>query len=177
MAPRRIVVNVTSVVVAGLAAAIQVPKSQHGSVTQRVGSTEITITYNRPVARGRDLFGGVVAWNRIWHPGADSSTTLSFSKNVTIDGHALAAGRYTLWTIPQEPPKPWTVIFSRGINNWHTQYPGESQDALRLTVTPETGAHMETLAYYFPMVDADSAILRLHWGTVVVPMKIKTKAE
>ena len=158
-----------------LAMLLQYPRSQHGIVSQRIQGTEITITYNRPVARGRNLFGGggVVAWNRMWHPGADSSTTLSFSKDVTIDGHALAAGRYTFWTIPQEPPKPWTVIFSRGVNNWHTQYPGEGQDALRLTVTPETGPHMETLAYYFPMVDADSAVLRLHWGTVVVPMRIK----
>ena len=156
-----------------LALLLQYPRSQHGTVTQRIHGTEITISYNRPVARGRDLFGSLVAWNRIWHPGADSSTTLSFSRSVTIDGHALAAGRYTLWTIPQEPPQPWTVIFSRGVNNWHTQYPGEAQDALRLSVTPEAGAHMETLAYYFPMVDADSAILRLHWGTVVVPMKIK----
>jgi len=156
-----------------LAMLLQYPRSQHATLSQRIQATEITITYNRPVARGRNLFGGVVAWNHMWHPGADSSTTLSFSKDVSIDGHALAAGRYTLWTIPQESPKPWTVIFSRGVNNWHTQYPGEDQDALRLTVTPETGPHLETLAYYFPMVDADSAVLRLHWGTVVVPMMIR----
>jgi len=92
---------------------------------------------------------------------------------VTIDGRALAAGSYTLWAIPEQPPKPWTVIFSRGTHVWHTAYPGDSLDALRLTVTPETGAHMETLAYYFPMVDADSAVLRLHWGTTVVPMMIR----
>jgi len=108
----------------------------------------------------------------MWHPGADSATTISFSKDVTIDGHALKAGRYTLWTIPEES-KPWTVIFNRGVGGWHTNYPGESQDALRLTVTPETGAHVETLTYYFPMVDADSALLRLQWGTVVVPLKIR----
>jgi hypothetical protein len=153
---------------------LQTPRSQHGSVAQRVGSTDIAISYNRLVARGRELFGGVVHWGRRWHPGADSATTISFSKNVTIDGHALAAGRYTLWTIPEAPPKPWTVIFNRGVDVWHTQYPGDSLDALRLTVTAETGAHMETLAYYFPMVDADSALLRLHWGTVVVPMRIHT---
>jgi len=156
-----------------LAMLLQYPRSQHATLSQRIQATEITITYNRPVARGRNLFGGVVAWNQMWHPGADSSTTLSFSKDVSIDGHALAAGRYTLWTIPQESPKPWTVIFSRGVNNWHTQYPGEDQDALRLAITPETGPHVETLAYYFPMVDADSAVLRLHWGTVVVPMMIR----
>ena len=152
---------------------LQVPRSQHGSVTQRVGTTDIAISYNRPVARGRELFGTLVRWGRIWHPGADSATTISFSKDVTIDGHALKAGRYSLWTIPEEA-KPWTVIFNRGVGGWHTNYPGESQDALRLSVTPETGSHLETLTYYFPMVDADSALLRLHWGTVVVPMMIRT---
>ena len=157
--------------------AAQTPRSQHGSVTQRVGSTDIAISYNRPVARGRELFGTLVRWGRIWHPGADSATTISFSKAVTIEGHALAAGRYSLWTIPEAPPKPWTVIFNRGVGGWHTQYPGEPQDALRLTVMPEAGAHMETLTYYFPMVDADSAVLRLHWGTTVVPLKVKTKED
>jgi len=112
---------------------LQVPRSQHGSVTQRVGTTDIAISYNRPVARGRELFGTLVRWGRMWHPGADSATTISFSKDVTIDGHALKAGRYTLWTIPEEA-KPWTVIFNRGVGGWHTNYPGESQDALRLTV-------------------------------------------
>ncbi len=153
---------------------LQVPRSQHGSVTQRVGTTDIAISYNRPVARGRELFGTLVRWGRIWHPGADSATTISFSKDVTIDGHALQAGRYTLWTIPEES-KPWTVIFNGGVGGWHTNYPGESQDALRIAVTPETGAHIETLTYYFPMVDADSALLRLQWGTVIVPMKIKAQ--
>jgi hypothetical protein len=157
-----------------LSVLLQTPRSQHGSVTQRVGSTEIAISYNRPVARGRELFGTLVPWGRMWHPGADSATTISFSKAVTIDGQALRAGRYTLWTIPEQAT-PWTVIFSRRISIWHTNYPGDSLDALRLTVTPETGAHMETLTYYFPLVDADSAVLRLHWGTVVVPLNIKTR--
>jgi hypothetical protein len=156
------------------AVAAQTPrKSQHGTVSQRVGSTEVSVTYNRPVARGRELFGALVHWGRRWHPGADSATTIAFSKDVTIDGHALAAGRYTLWAVPEEPPKPWLLIFSRGVDVWHTAYPGDSLDALRVTVTPQTGAHMETLAYYFPLVDADSAVLRLHWGTTVVPVMIR----
>lgn len=152
-------------------------RSQHGSVSQRVGTTEIAISYSRPVARGRTLFGadGIVHWGSIWHPGADSATTISFSKDVTIEGQALAIGRYTLWAIPAEPPAAWTMIFSRAVDVWHTPYPGDSQDALRVTVRPETGAHMETLAYYFPIVAPDSTVLRLHWGTIVVPVTIKTK--
>ncbi|HEY3219227.1 MAG TPA: DUF2911 domain-containing protein [Gemmatimonadales bacterium] len=156
---------------------LQVPRSQHGSVTQRVGTTDIAISYNRPVARGRTLFGddGVVHWGRRWHPGADTATTISFSKDVMIEGQHLAAGRYSLWTIPDKPPEQWTVIFNRGVGGWHTNYPGESQDALRVKVSTETGSHFETLTYYFPMVDADSALLRLQWGTMVVPMKIKSR--
>lgn len=151
----------------------QYPRSQHATVTQHIQATEISISYNRPVARGRDLFGALVPWGRRWHPGADSATTISFSKDVVIEGQRLAAGRYSVWTIPEEPPKPWTVIFNRGVGGWHTNYPGESQDALRVTVSADSGPPMETLTYYFPLVDADSAVLRLQWGTVIVPLKIK----
>ncbi|HKC41568.1 MAG TPA: DUF2911 domain-containing protein, partial [Gemmatimonadales bacterium] len=75
----------------------QAPRSQHGSITQRVGTTDIAISYNRPVARGRELFGadGIIRWGRVWHPGADSATTITFSRDVSIAGHDLAAGRYT----------------------------------------------------------------------------------
>ena len=66
------------------------------------------------------------------------------------------------------------MIFNRGVGGWHTNYPGESQDALRIKVSAETAPQVETLTWYFPMVDADSALLRLQWGTVVVPMRIRT---
>ena len=161
--------------IATVAHAQRIPLSQHGSVTQRVGRTDITVSYNRPVARGRDLFGGIVRYGRIWHPGADSATTVTFSAPVSIQGHEVAAGAYTIWTIPQAPPEPWTVILSRGVGVWHTQYPGESLDVLRISVAPQQGAHMEVLAYYFPIVAPDSTVLRLHWGTTIVPITIKLK--
>jgi len=161
--------------IAGGASAQRIPASQHGSVTQRVGLTDIAVSYNRPVARGRRLFGELVRWGHIWHPGADSATTITFSRDVSIACHDIAPGRYTLWTIPEEPPKPWTVILSTGVDVWHTQYPGEALDALRITVAPEQGAHMEVLAYYFPIVAPDSTLLRLHWGTTIVPITIRTK--
>lgn len=158
---------------AGTSAAQGIPFSQHGMVSQRVGFTDIAISYNRPVARGRRLFGGLVRWGRVWHPGADSATTIEFSRDVTVEGRDLPAGRYTLWTIPDTTA--WTVIVSRAVNVFHTPYPGDSLDELRVTVMPEQGSHMEVLAYYFPVVGPDSAVLRLHWGTTIVPLKIRTK--
>src|SRR5574341_1146888 len=74
--------------------------SQHGTLTQRVGYTDIAIAYNRPVARGRTLFGEVVSWGRIWTPGADSATMIDFNRDVEVEGHALTAGSYSLWMIP-----------------------------------------------------------------------------
>src|SRR5207244_13564025 len=115
--------------VARASSAQRIPASQHGSVTQRVGNTDIAVTYNRPVARGRRLFGDLVRWGHIWHPGADSATTITFSRDVTIAGHALPAGRYTLWTIPPEPPQAWRLLPSRGVDAGHTEDPRESRAA------------------------------------------------
>lgn len=154
-----------------------IPFSQHGTVSQRVGFTDISIEYNRPVARGRRLFGdrAMVPWGKVWHPGADSATIISFSRDVLVEGRPLAAGSYTLWTIPG--PDEWTVIFSRAVHVFHIPYPGAQHDALRVTVKPDSGAHMEVLAYYFPVVTPDSTVLRLHWGETIVPVRIRAPAD
>jgi hypothetical protein len=149
-----------------------IPFSQRGSVSQTVAFTDITISYGRPVARGRALFPGVVKWDAIWHPGADSASRIVITRDIEVEGKPLPAGEYSIWLLPRESGR-WTVIFSRAAHVFHTPYPGPDQDALRLDVTVETGAHMETLAFYFPVVLRDEAILRIHWGTLIVPLRIK----
>jgi DUF2911 family protein len=149
--------------------------SQHASVTQQIGSTQVTIVYNRPSARGRTLFGkdGVVAWGRVWCPGADQASTIAVSTDVTIGGQPLAAGKYSIWAIPG--PDECTLIFSRAADVFHIPYPGESKDALRLKVKPQAGPFMESLAYYFPAVDGDRALLDLHWGETVVQVPLAAR--
>jgi hypothetical protein len=145
--------------------------SQHGSVTQLVAMTTITVDYNRPVARGRELFGALVPYDRVWCPGADDCTTLMVSTEVTIEGHALPAGTYSLWAKPGAAR--WTLILNRAHPIFHTRYQTVAdQDILTIDVTPRAGSHMETLAFYFPVVNAKHAELVLHWGTVVVPLAI-----
>ena len=161
--------------VARVAAAQDIPLSQHATVSQRVGATAITIDYNRPVARGRKLFGDLVPWGEIWHPGANDATTITFSKNVLIEGKPLAKGSYTIWSIPDSTKR--TVIFTNALHVWHRPYPGESHDVLRVNVTPEHGDYMEVLVYYFPVVGPDSATLRFQWGTTIVPLRIRTSGD
>ena len=148
------------------------PFSQRGSVTQMVAFTEISIFYGRPVARGRALFGALVPWDSVWHPGADSATRIKFSRDVLIEGQPLRAGEYSLWLIPHERA-PWTVIVSRAAHVFHKPYPGARFDVLRVDVTPEQVSHVESFAIYFPMVLRDETVLRLHWGTTAVPVRIK----
>jgi len=112
------------------------PFSQRGTVSQMVAFTNISIEYGRPVARGRALFGALVPWDSVWHPGADSATRIRFSRDVVIEGHPLRAGEYSLWLIPREHA-PWTVIFSRAAHVFHKPYPGDGRDVLRVDVTPE----------------------------------------
>lgn len=157
---------------AALAAQEGIPFSQHGSVSQVMGFDTISIVYNRPVARGRTLFGKLVPWDKVWHPGADSATTITFSRDVLVQGKRLAAGSYTLWTIPDTAT--WTILFSRAVHVFHTPYVGDSTIVLRVAATPERGDHMEVLSFYFPIVGPDSAVLRLHWGTTIVPIKLHT---
>jgi hypothetical protein len=151
-------------------AAPKVKPSQHGTVSQRIAETTITVDYNRPVARGRELFGKLVPYGRVWCPGADDCTTIEVSTNVTVEGQELPSGKYSVWAEPGA--EKWVVIFSKQANVFHTRYPA-GRDALRLEITPRTGSHMETLSFYFPVVDGHKGELVLHWGTVVVPMKFE----
>ncbi len=147
------------------------PFSQRGSVTQHVAHTTVAIEYGRPVARGRALFGQLVPWDSVWHPGADSATRIAFDHPVRLEGREVKAGEYSVWLIPRAS-QPWTVILSRAAHTFHKPYPGAARDAYRFDVTPETGAHMESLAFYFPSVVRADAVLRIHWGETIVPIRV-----
>jgi hypothetical protein len=164
-------------VLLSLAAACGLPdgssrKSQPAVVRQRMGGTLISVVYNRPAARGRVLFGGIVPYGRVWCPGADEATRLELSGPILVEGQPLAAGKYSVWAIPQ--PGEWTVIFSRAARVFHVPYP-EGKDALRIRVRTQPGPHMESLAYYFPVAAPDSAVLVIHWGTTTVPLRIRPR--
>jgi hypothetical protein len=149
----------------------EVRKSQAAAVSQRIANTEITVTYSRPVARGRDLFGALVPYDVVWNPGADQATAVAFTRDVEIEGQALPAGKYSIWVIPRA--ERWTVIFSNAAEVYHTPYPGEAQDALRLDVRAERGPYSEALTFSFPQVEGKDAVLALQWGEVRVPMSIR----
>jgi hypothetical protein len=147
-------------------------KSQLATVTQLVGPAKIEIVYRRPVARGRELFGKLVPYGKTWTPSADSAALFTTSVDLDVNGKLLAAGRYAIWMIPDA--SNWTVIFTSK-PSFHLVLPQPGDEVLRVQARPHEAEHMETLGFYFPMVDGDSATLNMHWGKTVVPISIKAR--
>lgn len=145
--------------------------SQYASVTQRIGLTDITITYHRPGVNERKIWDGLVPYDRVWRAGANENTTISFTDEVTIEGQKLPAGTYGLHMIPTEGA--WTVIFSKNYTSWGSFSYDEAEDAARVTVTPVQGEQEEWLEYTFEDVSPNSAVAQLHWDKLVVPFKIE----
>ncbi|MEY4905462.1 MAG: hypothetical protein RLZZ292_3277, partial [Bacteroidota bacterium] len=91
------------VLIFSAAAQLKTPApSPTGKIIQTAGLTDITIEYSRPSAKGRKVFGGLVPYNELWRTGANGSTKVTFSEDVTIGGNALPKGTYALYTIPGE---------------------------------------------------------------------------
>jgi hypothetical protein len=148
-------------------------KSQLATLTQLIGPAKIEIVYRRPGARGRELFGKLVPYGRIWTPSADSAAVFSTSADLDVNGSRLKAGRYAIWMIPES--SEWTIVFSSAHSAFHLARPGRDDEVLRVKSKPHAAEHMETLGFYFPMVDDDSATLNMHWGRTVVPLTIKAR--
>ena len=121
--------------------------SQRATVIQRVGLTDITIVYHAPLAGGRELFGKVVPYGNVWRAGANENTTISFTDDVSVEGHPLPAGTYGLHMIPNADQ--WTIIFSKNSTSWGSFSYDEKEDALRVTVKPAAAENRDTLAYTF----------------------------
>ena len=144
--------------------------SQHALISQRIGITDITINYHRPLAKGRQVWGKLVPYGQVWRAGANENTTITFSDPVTIEGQALDKGTYGLHMIPGE--SQWTVIFSKDAKDWGSFSYKQEDDALRVNVKPQTTELHDALAYDFDDVKADSTVVTMRWDKVAVPFKV-----
>jgi tetratricopeptide (TPR) repeat protein len=144
--------------------------SQDAVLTQKIGITDITIRYSRPLVKGREVWGKLVPYGQPWRAGANENTTISFSDPVTIEGQPLAAGTYGLHMIPTE--NDWTIAFSKMNHAWGSFSYDEKEDALRVTVKPTATDFHDALTYDFDDLKADSAVITLRWEKLAVPFKV-----
>jgi tetratricopeptide (TPR) repeat protein len=152
-------------------AVLELPRdSQHSVVTQRIGITDITINYHRPLVKGRTIWGKVVPYGEVWRAGANENTTIKFTDAVSIEGKPLEKGIYGLQMIPGE--NEWTVIFSRVHTAWGSFTYNQAEDVLRVSVKPQASEMHEALTYDFDDVTKDSAVATLRWEKLAVPFKV-----
>lgn len=153
----------------------QVRLSEQATVKQVINGSAITVEFYRPVARGRDsLFGKVVHWNETWTPGANWATTIEADRDFQLNGRVIPKGKYSVWMIPARD-SAWTVFLHKTPRLYHTRRPKDDKDDVaRFKVTPQTGSPMDALMWYFPTIQRDSSVLRMHWGTTLIDMSLKT---
>src|SRR5436853_150270 len=109
--------------------------SPRAQISQRIGLTDVTINYHRPLVKGRKIWGGLVPYGTVWRAGANENSTISFSTPVKIEGHVVAAGTYALYMIPSA--SQWTVVLSKFTGDWGQYNYDPSEDAVRVDVTPQ----------------------------------------
>lgn len=145
------------------------PKSPKETVTGSIDGVNVEIVYSRPSARGRKMLGGNEPYGKVWRTGANEATTVKFDKNVTIEGQALPAGTYTLFTIPNE--NEWTFIFNKRTGQWgaYDYEENKDQDALKVNVKAgKTSAPVETFT-----ISLDKDQVNLQWEGTAVGFKVK----
>ncbi len=144
--------------------------SQAAQVKQRLGVTDITINYHRPMVNNRKIWGALVPYDKVWRAGANENTTIEFSTPVSIEGKPLPAGTYGLHMIPGADK--WTVIFSKMAVAWGSYTYNQSEDALRVDVKPRPNEMEEALEYEFENLTPDSVDVTMKWEKVAVPFKV-----
>ena len=180
-------------------AQIPVPRpSQKASVMQRIGPTDVTITYSRPGVKGRKIWGDplpgqtakvqgeatlddqnerpkdavIVPYGHVWRTGANEATMFEVTNDVLINGQKLAAGSYSLHTIPNKDE--WTIVFNGTSNQWGSFNYDPAKDTLRVKVKPQVmSENQEWLAFTIDPVGEDSAQVNIRWEKISVPFTIK----
>ena len=174
---RKTIISLALLLVATVASAQQLnlPRvSPKASLEQTVGTTDITINYNRPGVKGRTIWGGLVPYDQVWRTGANEATTIEFSDDVVINGQRLPKGTYSFHTIPGRDQ--WTLIFNKTANQWGSYSYDPVQDALRITVKPERADFREWMQFEIPEMTTDTAKVVLRWENVAVPFTIDTQS-
>ena len=145
-------------------------QSPRAEISQRIGITDITIHYHRPLVNDRKVWDGLVPYGKVWRAGANINTTITFSDPVQIEDKPLDKGTYGLHMIPNADE--WTIIFSKNSTSWGSFTYDEKEDALRVTVKPRAADMHNALTYDFDNLQKDSAVVEMEWEKIAVAFKV-----
>lgn len=132
-----------------------------------INGAEITVNYGSPFVKGREIWGALVPYGKVWRAGANDATTFETSKNIMVEGKELPAGKYSFFIIPEKDSA--TIIFNTEAKQWGSYDYNEKKDQLRVTVKPMANtSSVESLNY-----DLDGKGLTIKWEKWIIPVSIK----
>ena len=151
--------------------------SPKATFEQVVGLTNVDVVYSRPSSKGRNVYGDLVPYGKLWRTGANANTTIAFSEDVTIGGQTLKKGKYALYTTPKADV--WEVIFYSDTDNWGTPEKfDDAKVALKTTASPENlTKKVETFTINIGNLENDSAQLELSWEKTMVAIKFEVPTK
>ncbi len=139
------------------------PRTAEGSID----GIKIRIDYSAPSAKGRKMLGGIEPFGKVWRTGANEATVFEIDNAIQVEGKALPAGKYELFTIPGE--NEWVIIFQKAKGQWGAYEYKEADDVLRVNVKPgKSASFVETFG-----IAVEKNQVTLQWENTLVAFKIK----
>lgn len=141
------------------------------TVKQDFAIGTITLTYSRPVAKGRKIFGDLVPYNALWRTGANAATRIVFSDPVEIGGKKVDSGSYVIYTIPGIDS--WEIILNKGLSNWGIDGYKVTEDVVRFNIAPvKSKPKLESFTMEFSNINPESCSLDIKWDKTSVAIPI-----
>jgi hypothetical protein len=159
-----------------ITAQIKTPQpSPTATITQKVGVSNISVEYSRPGAKEREIFGGLVSYEKMWRTGANKATKITFDENCVFGGAKIKKGSYSLFTIPGK--KEWTVVLNENTELWGVgEYDKEKQVCSIVAKVIETKDFTESFTIDFGNFKSFSAIMSLKWANTKIDIKLESLA-
>ena len=162
-----------------MCAQVKMPQpSPTQTIRQDFAMGTIELTYSRPGAKGRKIFGDLVPFNKLWRTGANAATIIRFTEPVEIKGKKVDTGSYALYSIPGA--ESWDIILNKGVSNWGIEGYKESDDVIRVKVDPvKMETKLETFTMQFADIKPESCELHLMWEktAIVLPITANIKEK
>ncbi len=150
--------------------------SPSSKLMQTVGMTEVEIAYSRPSRSGRKIYGDLVPFDELWRTGANASTKITFSDDISIEGKDLKKGTYALYTIPGK--EEWTIIIHNNLTHWGTGGYKEEENAVRFNVKSSAIKEtVETFTIGISSIGLGTASIDITWENTKVSFGIDTKVD
>ena len=151
--------------------------SQFQKITQKVGLTDITIEYYRPNAKGRVIFGDLVAYDKVWRTGANAATVIEFNSTITIQGKSLAPGKYAIFTMPKSGGD-WQIMINSEWEQWGSRGYKSELDLVSVSAPVQTMKdYTETFTIGFDNVLGDKAVIYLLWANTRVDINVEANSN